>query len=387
MIYLHIPFCHRKCTYCAFYSVVTAGDRQAYVDTLCKELAMRRHEAGHPVSTVYFGGGTPSVLSVGQLGQIVDVLAAHYDIAAVEEATLEANPEDLTPEYLHALAALGFFNRISIGVQSFSDSDLKLLNRRHSALQAVEAVHNAFDAGFDNISVDLIYGLPHSDKEQWRENLRQVEQLPVSHLSAYALTIEPGTILAKQVESGRIVTVGEEEVLRQYGALCMWAGEHGFEQYEISNFCHPGCKARHNSRYWDRTPYLGVGAAAHSFDGEYRRWNVADVKQYVESVAAGHIAHEEEQLGLKDAHNEYLMTALRTVDGIAKDKVMQPFAARLAKEVQKFVDAGWVEETPTHYRPTAEGLLHADGMAAELFINCGMRGQICRHRSCRGVHR
>ena len=368
MIYLHIPFCHRKCTYCAFYSVVAAGDRQAYVDALCKELAMRRHEAGHPVSTVYFGGGTPSVLSVGQLGQIVDALAAHYDIAAVEEATLEANPEDLTPEYLHALAALGFFNRISIGVQSFSDSDLKLLNRRHSALQAVEAVHNAFDAGFGNISIDLIYGLPHSDTEQWRENLRQVEQLPVSHLSAYALTIEPGTILAKQVESGRIVTIGEEEVLRQYGALCMWAGEHGFEQYEISNFCRPGCKARHNSRYWDRTPYLGVGAAAHSFDGEYRRWNVADVKQYVESVAAGHIAHEEEQLGLKDAHNEYLMTALRTVEGIAKDKVMQPFAARLAKEVQKFVDAGWVEETPTHYRPTAEGLLHADGMAAELFI-------------------
>ena len=369
MIYLHIPFCHRKCTYCAFYSVVAAGDRQAYVDALCKELAMRRHEAGHPVSTVYFGGGTPSVLSVGQLGQIVDALAAHYDIGAVEETTLEANPEDLTPEYLHALAALGFFNRISIGVQSFSDSDLKLLNRRHSALQAVEAVHNAFDAGFENISIDLIYGLPHSDTEQWRENLRQVEQLPVSHLSAYALTIEPGTILAKQVESGRIVTVGEEEVLRQYGALCMWAGEHGFEQYEISNFCRPGCKARHNSRYWDRTPYLGVGAAAHSFDGEYRRWNVADVKQYVESVAAGHIAHEEEQLGLKDAHNEYLMTALRTVEGIAKDKVMQPFAARLAKEVQKFVDAGWVEETPTHYRPTAEGLLHADGMAAELFIN------------------
>ena len=369
MIYLHIPFCHRKCTYCAFYSVVAAGDRQAYVDALCKELAMRRHEAGHPVRTVYFGGGTPSVLSVGQLGQIVDALAAHYDIGAVEEATLEANPEDLTPEYLHALAALGFFNRISIGVQSFSDSDLKLLNRRHSALQAVEAVHNAFDAGFDNISIDLIYGLPHSDTEQWRENLRQVEQLPVSHLSAYALTIEPGTILAKQVESGRIVTVGEEEVLRQYGALCMWAGEHRFEQYEISNFCRPGCKARHNSRYWDRTPYLGVGAAAHSFDGEYRRWNVADVKQYVDSVAAGHIAHEEEQLGLKDAHNEYLMTALRTVEGIAKDKVMQPFAARLAKEVQKFVDAGWVEETPTHYRPTAEGLLHADGMAAELFIN------------------
>lgn len=369
MIYLHIPFCHRKCTYCAFYSVVAAGDRQAYVDALCKELVMRRHEAGHPVRTVYFGGGTPSVLSVGQLGQIVDALAAHYDIGAVEEATLEANPEDLTPEYLHALAALGFFNRISIGVQSFSDSDLKMLNRRHSALQAVEAVHNAFDAGFNNISIDLIYGLPHSDTEQWRENLRQVEQLPVSHLSAYALTIEPGTILAKQVVSGRIVTVGEEEVLRQYGALCMWAGEHRFEQYEISNFCRPGCKARHNSRYWDRTPYLGVGAAAHSFDGEYRRWNVADVKQYVDSVAAGHIAHEEEQLGLKDAHNEYLMTALRTVEGIAKDKVMQPFAARLAKEVQKFVDAGWVEETPTHYRPTAEGLLHADGMAAELFIN------------------
>ena len=368
MIYLHIPFCHRKCTYCAFYSVVTSHEKQTYVDALCREMAMRRHTVDHAVRTVYFGGGTPSLLTVAQLGRIVDCLSANYDVSQVEETTLEANPEDLTAQYLSELKSIGFFNRLSIGVQSFSDGDLQLLNRRHNAAQAVEAVENAVAAGFGNVSIDLIYGLPGQGVEAWRSNLECVSKLPVTHLSAYALTIEPGTILAKQVERGRIVPAGENEVLEHYRVMLQWAAENGFAQYEISNFCRPGFKARHNSRYWDRTPYLGVGAAAHSFDGEYRRWNVADVKQYVESAAAGHIAHEEEQLGLKDAHNEYLMTALRTVEGIAKNKVAAPFAARLAKEVQRFIAAGLIEETPTHYRPTAEGLLHADGMAAELFI-------------------
>ena len=362
MIYLHIPYCHRKCTYCAFYSVVTASDKQAYVDALCRELVMRRHEVEHPVHTVYFGGGTPTVLSVGQLGQIVDALRAHYDMSEVEEVTIEANPEDLTPDYLDRLKALGFFNRISIGVQSFRVGDLKMLNRRHDAAQAVDAVHNAYAAGFGNISIDLIYGLPNQNLADWQQNLAMAARLPVTHLSAYSLTVENDTMLAKQIEQGRVSMPMEEEVVDQYGALVDWAERNGIVQYEISNFCRPGMQSRHNSRYWNRTPYLGVGAAAHSFDGEHRRWNVSDASQYIASVAAGHVAHEEEELGLKDAFNEYVMTSLRTVDGI------EPFKKRLERDVQRFIDNGLLIETPTHYRPTRQGLLHADGMASELFI-------------------
>ncbi len=368
MVYLHIPFCHRKCTYCAFYSVVTAADKQAYVAALCRELAMRSHEVEHPVHTVYFGGGTPTILTASQLGQVVEALHAHYDLSEVEEVTIEANPEDLTPEYLEGLKALGFFNRISIGVQSFRDGDLKMLNRRHDAAQAVCAVNDAHAAGFGNISIDLIYGLPQQSLADWQENLAMAARLPVAHLSAYSLTVESGTMLAKQTEQGRVTMPSDEDVVSHYGVLVEWAENNGFEQYEISNFCRPGMRSRHNSRYWNRTPYLGVGAAAHSFDGEHRRWNVADASQYVASVSAGHIAHEEESLGLKDAFNEYVMTSLRTVEGIDKSMVQAPFRDRLAKGVRRFVDNGMIVETPTHYQPTPEGLLHADGMAAELFI-------------------
>ena len=369
MIYLHIPYCHRKCTYCAFYSVVTSGDKQRYVDALCRELAMRRHEMEHAVHTVYFGGGTPTVLSVGQIGQVVDTLCAHYDLSEVEEVTIEANPEDLTSVYLEGLKTLGLFNRISIGVQSFHDGDLKELNRRHNAGQAIKAVQSAYDAGFSNISIDLIYGLPKQSLADWQENLAITAQLPVMHLSAYSLTVEVGTMLAKQIEQGRIFLPSEEETVTMYETLTEWAGQNGFEQYEISNFCRPGMQSRHNSRYWDRTPYLGVGAAAHSFDGLHRRWNVSDANQYIASVETGHIAHEEEELGLKEAFNEYVMTSLRTVRGIEKDKVFTPFKARLDKGVQRFIDNGLLIETPTHYQPTPRGLLHADGMAAELFVS------------------
>ena len=187
-------------------------------------------------------------------------------------------------------------------------------------------------------------------------------------LSDISLTVESGTMLAKQTEQGRVSMPSDEDVVSHYGVLVEWAENNGFEQYEISNFCRPGMRSRHNSRYWNRTPYLGVGAAAHSFDGEHRRWNVADASQYVASVSAGHIAHEEESLGLKDAFNEYVMTSLRTVEGIDKSMVQAPFRDRLAKGVRRFVDNGMIVETPTHYQPTPEGLLHADGMAAELFI-------------------
>ena len=227
---------------------------------------------------------------------------------------------------------------------------------------------NAHAAGFDNISIDLIYGLPQQSLAQWRDNLAQAALLPVTHLSAYSLTVEDGTMLEKQIAQGRVAMPGEEAVLGCYEALTEWALSNGYEQYEISNFCRPGFRSRHNSRYWDRTPYLGVGAAAHSFDGTHRRWNVADAGRYIESAQSGRIAHEEEELTLKDTYNEYVMTSLRTTSGISKCMVPLPFRLRLEKEIRRFIDNGLVVETPTHYVPTPLGLLHADGMASELFI-------------------
>lgn len=367
MLYLHIPFCHRKCAYCAFYSVVTADGCQGYVDALCLELRDRRHEMPHPLRTVYFGGGTPSLLSVAQLAQIVETIRANYAAGSLEEVTIEANPEDLSPAYLQALASLRFFNRISIGIQSFHDPDLRLMNRRHDSRQAIAAVMAAHDAGFRNISADLIYALPGQSDADWLDNLRQLAALPVTHLSAYSLTVEEGTMLHSQIAQGRIAPPDEEASLSHYRALLAWAARHGFQQYEISSFCRPGRRAVHNSRYWDRTPYLGIGAAAHSFDGTRRRWNVADIGRYIAGAAAGRIAHGDETLSDKDAHNEYLMTALRTTRGIDKALINPAYGGSLAAAIRRHIAAGLIWETPDSYIPTPEGLLRADGIAADLF--------------------
>lgn len=368
MLYLHIPFCHRKCAYCAFYSVVTADGCQGYVDALCLELRDRRHEMPHPLRTVYFGGGTPSLLSVAQLAQIVETIRANYAAGSLEEVTIEANPEDLSPAYLQALASLRFFNRISIGIQSFHDPDLRLMNRRHDSRQAIAAVMAAHDAGFCNISADLIYALPGQSDADWLDNLRQLAALPVAHLSAYSLTVEEGTMLHSQIAQGRIAPPDEEASLSHYRALLAWAARHGFQQYEISSFCRPGRRAVHNSRYWDRTPYLGIGAAAHSFDGRCRRWNIADIPQYVGSTRAGSTQHGSETLSAADAHNEYLMTALRTLSGIDKSLIAPAYRDSLAAGLRPYLAAGLIRETPTRYLPTPQGLLRADGIAADLFV-------------------
>lgn len=351
MIYIHVPFCHRKCTYCAFYSkpVGAQGGLSTYVDALIMEMRQRRGEQDHPIKTVYFGGGTPSILPVGELERIVNALHECFDLSHVEEVTLEANPEDLTLGYLQGLHELQFVNRLSIGIQSLDDGMLRLLNRRHTSRQAMEAVENAYRVGFHNISVDFIYGLP-----VFPESL----DIPdvVSHVSAYALTVEEGTALARQVEQGRVVLPGEEEVVRQYHAVCKQLENAGFHQYEVSNFARPGCESRHNSRYWDRTPYLGLGPGAHSFDGRCRRWNKPDG------------TYEEETLTEADAYNEMVMTTLRTTRGIALVHVPEEQMERLHHGMKRYVDCGWIVLKDNHYAPTKEGLLHADGIAAELFV-------------------
>ena len=368
MIYVHVPFCHRKCTYCAFYSKVESGKWkvESYVDALLKEMELRKKEQAHPIKTVYFGGGTPSILPVDQLTRIVEGLHRCFDLSQVEEMTLEANPEDLTPGYLSALRRLGF-NRLSIGVQSLDDQVLRMLNRRHTAAQALEAVEAAHRAGFDNISVDFIFGLPDISTFNF-----QLSTL-VTHVSAYALTVEPGTALAMQVELGRVTLPDEDEVVRQYHALHDQLEAAGFRQYEVSNYARPGFESMHDSRYWDRTPYLGLGPAAHSFDGKHRRWNVSDVSTYTKVLNDLKALKDpndlndlsqEEHLTATDAYNELLMTALRTVRGLPVSAVPE----EEKKKLQPYLDCSWLVLQDGFYRPTTEGLLHADGMAASLFV-------------------
>lgn len=352
MIYIHVPFCHRKCTYCAFYSVRgTDAGILNYVDALLREMEMRKGEQVRPVRTLYFGGGTPSMLPIEQLQRIVAGLHRCFDLSRLEEMTIEANPEDLTPEYLASLKTLGF-DRISIGIQSLDDDVLRLIGRRHTAEQALAAVDAARAAGFRNISVDFIYGIQnHLDKLEILDN--------VTHISIYALTVEPGTALAVQVERGRVTLPGDDEVVRQYHTLHRMLEDNGFRQYEVSNYARPGFESRHNSRYWDRTPYLGLGPGAHSFDGRRRTWNNPD----------GSVG--EETLTEADAYNETLMTSLRTVRGLPLAAVPDEHKERLHFAMQPYVDCGWIILQGDHYRPTAEGLLHADGIASALFMISG----------------
>lgn len=352
MIYIHVPFCHRKCTYCAFFSKAESGKWKvdSYVDALLVEMEGRKGEQAHPIKTVYIGGGTPSILPVSELERIVEGLYRCFDLSHLEEMTLEANPEDLTLDYLSALRRLGF-NRLSIGVQSLDDKVLRMLNRRHTAQQAIQAVAEARSAGFENISVDFIYGI--------LENLEGLENLVilenVTHVSAYALTVEPGTALAVQVEQGRVVLPDEEAVVWQYHALHEQLTRAGFEQYEVSNYARPGYESKHNSRYWDRTPYLGLGPAAHSFDGQHRLWNNPDG------------TFEQETLTPVDAYNELLMTSLRTLRGLPLAAVPEGQKERLLRGMQPYMDCGWIVLKDNCFCPTTEGLLHADGMAAALF--------------------
>ena len=370
MIYIHIPFCVRKCSYCGFYSHI-GGNRQDLVDALCNEIRMRASEMWdrrHRVKTVYFGGGTPSVLSIAQIEQILEQLHRSFNLSEVVECTIETNPENLTPEYTHSLRRMGFVNRVSIGIQSFNNADLKLLNRRHSGEQALEAIDRICDTGFRNVSVDLIYGIPGQSMAVWLDNLEKCNKTGIRHLSCYSLTVEPNTILERQLSKGAITMPGDDDVISRYLALQEWCESNGFSQYEISNYCREPYRSRHNRRYWDRTPYMGFGPAAHSFDGKRRRWNIPDTAKYIAAISDGKTYHESETLSETDAYNEYVMTALRTIDGIDKSRIDVRFNRHLERCIKKYLDIAYIEDLDGHYRPTAQGLLHADGIAADLFF-------------------
>lgn len=368
MIYVHVPFCHRKCSYCAFYSTAQRGGHDDYVAALAEEMERRRDEMPWPVKTLYFGGGTPSILSIGELVTIARALSRNFDLGELEECTIECNPEDLTDDYIKGLADTGLFNRLSIGIQSFDDTILRTLNRRHSVRQALDAIALANKHGFSNITIDLMYGLPGMSLDEWTATCRTAAALPVTHISAYSLTLEPGTILDRQVAHGMVALPSDDVIVEQYHLLVDTLEEAGYEHYEISNFCRPGYASKHNSRYWTRTPYLGLGPGAHSFSlagGGFgvRRWNKADVADYI-----SHHSYGEERLEESDAYNEMLMTALRTSRGIGADDIPERYKKRLNDDIQPYIGHGWIVADGSCYRPTTEGMLHADGMAAALFV-------------------
>ncbi len=328
-LYIHVPLCVSRCIYCDFYSSTDRSVAHRLVDGLCEEMRIRQsYLGGETVRTLYLGGGTPSVLPVPELERLFQTAASLFKLQ-LEEVTVECNPDDVTPEYAAALAALPV-NRVSMGVQSFNDADLKLINRRHSARQAYDAVDNLRSVGISNISVDLIYGLPGQTVEGWQQNLDAACSLRVPHLSAYSLTYEEGTVLHRMMEQGKVKPVSEDLSLRFYQKLCASLKEAGYEHYEISNFSFPGMAAKHNSSYWDGTPYLGIGPSAHSFNGKSRQWNVADTGRYLAAVAQGTVDCEVECLTPAEAFNDRILTSLRTARGLD--------LARLKNDFPQFYD-------------------------------------------------
>jgi oxygen-independent coproporphyrinogen-3 oxidase len=374
MIYIHIPYCKTKCVYCSFYSIAGQKNTLKYTDALCSELKTRKNYLpSTEIRTIYFGGGTPSVLEISSLKKIIQTLRDNYDLQNIEEITFEANPEHLTAEYLKELKSLNFINRLSIGVQTFDDKILKLINRRHTSKQALEAVRIAQAEGFNNISLDLIYGIPTQGNKEWNKNLDTISELAIQHLSCYALTVEPDTMLEKMITKNIIPPVSEDYTIEQYSLLEEWAEKNGFIHYEISNFTKgEEYRGLHNSRYWNNTPYLGCGASAHSFDGENRGWNPANINTYIQEIQSGKLPFETEILTPKDRYNDYIMTTLRTKEGINSSFLESNFATLwdvAKKKIKHFENRSLIEKTSEGYKLTKKGILMCDFITVELFAD------------------
>ena len=372
-IYIHIPFCNSKCAYCGFYSLPSLKLKDRFLEALKAEIVTRKdYLQGDAVNTIYFGGGTPSLLSLKEIGELLNHINAHYPVASNAEITLEANPDTLSLEYLEGLHQLGV-NRLSIGIQSFFDNDLKYLSRRHDSHHAQQCLDWAKLAGFENISIDLIYGLPSSNAEQWNKNLDIFFAYGLSHLSAYALTLEPNAILTKQIELGKVQPVNEDDALRDYEILCQRAAENGYLHYEISNFCKRGMHSKHNSSYWFGMPYIGFGPSAHSFDGNSRQWNVSSVEKYCVSVPepVEGSAIEKEILSPEQHYDEYVMLRLRTHWGIdlkwLKREMGERFSTYCEQHAQPLIAEGRLSKTREFLYLTDEQMLFADGVAEALF--------------------
>ncbi|MBE6197000.1 MAG: radical SAM family heme chaperone HemW [Rikenellaceae bacterium] len=367
-VYLHIPFCKRLCAYCDFYKSVRLALIDEVVFAMHRELLERRdYLHDRKIETLYFGGGTPSLVSVEQLAGLKRRVEELFDCSSLDEVTLEANPDDLNPAYLAGLREAGF-NRLSIGIQSFDDEELRWMNRRHTARQAEEVVREARDAGFSNLTIDLIFGVPGFGEELLRRSLDRALALDVEHISAYHLTIEPDTALGRREARGELHAVEETVSEREYALVHETLTAAGYEHYEISNYARPGFRARHNSAYWRGSEYLGIGPAAHSFDGSSRCWSLDTVESY---ISAEPFRFECEELSARDRLNEYLMTRLRTAEGISYGVIAERFGAasaeRIRREAAQPLSRGLLSSTPEGVKIPAEHFLLSDHLIGMLF--------------------
>lgn len=370
-IYIHIPFCKQACHYCDFHFSTSVKKKGELVNMLCKEMELRKDEMpGKEVRTIYFGGGTPSLLNPVELKQIFDTIYSNFQVSDDAEITLEANPDDLIREKLEILKA-SKINRLSIGVQSFFEDDLKLMNRAHNASEALKSIQMAKEY-FNNISIDLIYGIPDMSAQRWKRNIEIALMLGLPHFSCYALTVEPNTALKKFIDKGIIKPVDDDLAKAHFEILIKTLKEAGFVHYEFSNFGKPGYFSQNNTAYWTGKPYLGIGPSAHSYDGETRKWNVNNNTLYIKSLQKGSIPAEEEKLSVKDKYNEYVMTRLRTMWGVYLDDVELEFGEQfrnyLLEQAQQHLENGLLNNEKGRLYVSEKGKFLSDGIAADLFF-------------------
>ena len=369
-IYLHIPFCRKACHYCNFHFSTSAKYIDEMVAALKKEIRLRKDDAQAPIETLYFGGGTPSMLTASQINLLIAEVYAQFSVVALPEITIEANPDDLTPAYLKALKATGI-NRLSIGIQSFQDKELTLMNRVHSGKQAVQAVIWAQNF-FDNISIDLLFGTPHTSLTDWQENLEIAIKLDVQHISSYALTLEPKTALDHFVSKGIVSLLDDEDVEAQFLHLVDSLTQAGYEHYELSSFGKPGYRSRNNTAYWQGKPYLGIGPSAHGFDGENRYWNVSSNAAYIKKITAGELPQTVEKLSVIDKFNEAIMIGLRASWGVSLLQLETQLGIRYRNHLEQqsahFINTGLLHIEDNCLKATPKGAFVADGIAADLFL-------------------
>jgi len=370
-IYIHIPFCKQACHYCNFHFSTSLRHRDEMVTAICKEIDLQKDFLTNKnLTTIYFGGGTPSLLETSEINQILERLSKNYSWENNIEITLEANPDDITTEKISKLRA-GGVNRLSIGIQSFIDSELLASNRAHNSDESLKAVQKCQDAGIDNLSIDIIYGMPGSTQDSWQYNIDKALELDVDHISSYALTVEPKTFLDHMVKKGGILLPKEMEVNKQYLQLIHSLTTAGYDHYEISNFAKPSKYAVHNTNYWMSVPYLGLGPSAHSYQPTFRQWNINNNAKYIKSISKGVIPSEREQTKYADQFNEYIMTRLRTMWGVDLNELNNRFSSELnnvQKNIAKYIKSQHVLLEDNHYRLTPKGKLLADGIASDLFL-------------------
>jgi oxygen-independent coproporphyrinogen III oxidase len=370
-IYIHIPFCKQACHYCDFHFSTSQKYRTEIVEALAREVALQRNYLnGAGIETIYFGGGTPSVLEASEINFLLDTIARYHPVSTHAEITLEANPDDLTREKVQALRQTAV-NRFSIGIQSFFDEDLIWMNRAHRGGEAETSVKRVQDAGFENITADLIYGYPLLTATKWESNMTTLFGLNIPHVSAYSLTVEPRTALAAHIKKKQSPPLNDQQSAEQFIRLMDRMQQQGFEHYEISNFSKPGCNSRHNSNYWKGVPYAGIGPSAHSYNGDTRQWNVANNARYLQAINANTLPAEVEELTAENRLNEYIMTSIRTMWGLKLnelDAIQTSASAALLPEAGAFIEKNWLTQNQQTLTLTTEGKLYADHIAAQLFF-------------------